>query len=24
MLLGWPWFKDVKVAHDWGNNTIMI
>jgi hypothetical protein len=24
MLLGWPWFKDVKVAHDWGSNTIMI
>jgi hypothetical protein len=24
MLLGRPWLKDVKVAHDWGNNTIII
>ncbi len=24
MLLGKPWLKDVKVAHDWGNNTIII
>jgi hypothetical protein len=21
MLFGRPWLKDVKVAHDWGNNT---
>jgi hypothetical protein len=24
MLLGHPWLKDVKVSHDWGNNTIAI
>jgi hypothetical protein len=24
MLLGWPWLKDVKMSHDWGNNTITI
>jgi hypothetical protein len=24
MLLGRPWLRDVKVAHDWGNNTITI
>jgi hypothetical protein len=24
MLLGRPWLKDVKVAHDWGSNTITI
>jgi hypothetical protein len=24
MLLGHPWLKDVKVFHDWGNNTIII
>ncbi len=24
MLLGRPWFKDVKVTHDWGNNVITI
>ncbi len=24
MLLNWPWFKDVKVAHDWGSNIITI
>jgi hypothetical protein len=24
MLLGHPWLKDVKVSHDWGNNTIII
>ncbi len=24
MLLGRPWLKDVKVAHDWGNNNITI
>jgi hypothetical protein len=24
MLLGRPWLKDVKVFHDWGNNTITI
>jgi len=21
--LGRPWLKDVKVAHDWGSNTIQ-
>ncbi len=24
MLLGRPWLRDVKMAHDWGNNTITI
>jgi hypothetical protein len=24
MLLGRPWLKDAKVAHDWGNNIITI
>ncbi len=24
MLLKCPWFKDVKVSHDWGTNTITI
>jgi hypothetical protein len=24
MLLGRPWLRDAKVAHDWGNNTITI
>jgi hypothetical protein len=24
MLLGRPWFIDVKVTHDWGNNVITI
>jgi hypothetical protein len=24
MLLGRPWLKDVKVAHDWGNNIVTI
>jgi hypothetical protein len=24
MLLGRPWLKDAKVAHNWGNNTITI
>jgi hypothetical protein len=24
MLLGRPWLKDAKVAHDWGNNTLTI
>jgi hypothetical protein len=24
MLLGRPWFKDAKVAHDWGWNTMTI
>jgi hypothetical protein len=24
MLLGHPWLRDVKVFHDWGNNTIII
>jgi len=24
MLLGRPWLRDVKVFHDWGNNTITI
>jgi hypothetical protein len=24
MLLSCPWLKDVKVSHDWGNNTITI
>jgi hypothetical protein len=23
-LLGCPWLRDVKVSHDWGNNTITI
>jgi hypothetical protein len=22
MLLGRPWFRDVKITHDWGNNMI--
>jgi hypothetical protein len=24
MLLGRPWLKDARVAHDWGSNTISI
>jgi hypothetical protein len=24
MLLGCPWLRDVKMSHDWGNNTITI
>jgi hypothetical protein len=24
ILLGHPWLKDVKVSHNWGNNTIII
>jgi hypothetical protein len=24
MLLERPWLRDVKVAHDWGSNTITI
>ncbi len=24
MLLGRPWFRDAKVAHDWANNVITI
>jgi hypothetical protein len=24
MLLGRPWLRDVKVAHDWGSNIITI
>jgi hypothetical protein len=24
MLFGKPWFKDVKITHDWGNNMMMI
>ncbi len=24
MLLGRPWLKDAKVAHDWGNNIVTI
>jgi hypothetical protein len=24
ILLGHPWLKNVKVSHDWGNNTITI
>jgi hypothetical protein len=24
MLLGRLWLRDVKVSHDWGNNTIII
>jgi hypothetical protein len=22
LLLGRPWFRDVKITHDWGNNMI--
>jgi hypothetical protein len=24
ILLGRPWLKDVKVAHDWGSNIVII
>jgi len=24
MLLGRPWLRDAKVAHDWGGSTITI
>jgi hypothetical protein len=24
MLLGRPWLRDAKVAHDWGSNTLTI
>jgi hypothetical protein len=24
MCVGRPWLRDVKVAHDWGNNTTTI
>jgi hypothetical protein len=23
MLLGCPWLRDVKVSHDWANNTLL-
>jgi hypothetical protein len=23
-MLGRPWLKDAKVAHDWGNNVIIV
>ncbi len=23
-MLGRPWLKDAKVAHDWGNNIVTI
>jgi hypothetical protein len=23
-MLGTPWLKDVKVAHDWGSNIVTI
>ncbi len=23
-MLGRPWLRDAKVAHDWGNNIITI
>jgi hypothetical protein len=24
ILLGRPWLREVKVAHDWGSNTVTI
>jgi hypothetical protein len=24
MLLGRPWLKDAKMAHDWGSNIVII
>jgi hypothetical protein len=24
MLLGIPWLREAKMAHDWGNNIITI
>jgi len=24
MLLGRPWLRDVKMAHDWGSNIVII
>jgi hypothetical protein len=24
ILLGRPWLKDAKVAHDWGSNIVTI
>ncbi len=24
MLLGRPWLRDAKVAHDWGSNNVTI
>jgi len=24
MLVGYPWQRDAKKSHDWGNNTITI
>jgi hypothetical protein len=24
MLLGRPWLKDAKMAHDWGSSTVTI
>jgi hypothetical protein len=24
MLLGRPWLRDAKMAHDWGSNTVTI
>jgi hypothetical protein len=24
MLLGRPWLKDAKMAHDWGNNIVTM
>jgi hypothetical protein len=24
MVLGYPWSRDAKMSHDWGNNTITI
>jgi hypothetical protein len=24
MLLGRPWLRDVKLAHDWGSNIVTI
>jgi hypothetical protein len=24
MLLGRPWLRDVKVAHDWGSNIVIV
>jgi hypothetical protein len=24
MLLGRPWLRDAKVAHDWGSNVVTI
>jgi hypothetical protein len=24
MMLGGPWLRDARIAHDWGNNTMII